>query len=106
MIEEPTPSELLVGDNKVLDHLATKYHKEDQEHPLQRRLEEIIREVLTEKEQELYYLRFGEQLAYRQIAKRLGYSSHRTFQLQINNILKKVEEALGDTDIRIATSSD
>lgn len=92
--EEVTPSETLVGDHKVLDHLATKHHKEEQEHPLQRRLETIIETVLTKKEQELYYLRFGEQLAYRQIAKHLGYSSHRTFQLQITTILKKVEKAL------------
>ncbi len=106
MSEEPRPSGVLIGDNKIMDHLATKYTKDDQEHPIQQLLEDIIRTALTEKEEELYYLRFGEQLAYRQIAKRLGYSSHRTFQLQINSILKKVEEALGHTDIRITTSSD
>lgn len=94
MSEEVAPSGLLIGDNKILDHLASKYAEESQEHPFQRRLESIIREVLTHKEQELFYLRYGEQLAFRQIAKRLGYSSHRTFQLQINTIIKKVEEAL------------
>ena len=103
--EEIKPSEVLIGDIKKLDHLATKYAKKQQEHPLQRRLEQIIDEVLTEKELELYLLRFGEQLPFRQIAKRLGYASHRTFQLQINTILKKVEEALGRTDIRNTTGS-
>ncbi len=83
-----------MGDDKLLDHLTTKYTKEPQEHPLQARLEAIVKEVLTEKELELYYMRFGEQESYRTIAKRLGYNSHRTFQLQINVILKKVKEAL------------
>ena len=94
MSEEPAPSRLLLGESKVLDHLATKYCKKLQEHPLQRRLEDIVEEVLTKQELELFYLRFGEQLPYRQIAKRLGYSSHRTFQLQIASILRKVEEGL------------
>lgn len=95
MSEEPSPSSLLIGDSKVLDHLASKYSKEQQEHPSQRRLEQAIEAALTKRELELFYLRFGEQLPYRQIAKRLGYSSHRTFQLQITSILRKVEEALG-----------
>ena len=106
MSEEVKPSPLLMDDDKVLDHLATKYYKKLQEHPLQRRLEDAIKAALSERELELYHLRFGEQLPYRQIAKRLGYSSHRTFQLQIDTILKKVEEALGHIDIRITASSD
>jgi predicted DNA-binding protein (UPF0251 family) len=85
---------------KVLDHLASLRAKERLEHPLQRRLEEIVKEVLTKKELELYYMRFGEQESYRTIAKRMNYASHRTFQLQINTILKKVREALGSTNLR------
>ncbi len=100
MNEEISHDEVLIGDMKVLDHLASLHDKERVEHPLQRRLEEIVESVLTEKELELYYLRFGEQESYRTIAKRLGYASHRTFQLQINNILKKVRKALGSTDLR------
>jgi DNA-directed RNA polymerase specialized sigma24 family protein len=99
MNEEPAQQEVLIGDMKVLDHLATKYAEKRQEHPLQGRLEDIIDDVLTESEKELFYLRFGEQLPYRQLAKRLGYKSHRTFQLQVARILKKVKEALDqDTD--------
>ena len=100
MNEEISHDEVLIGDMKLLDHLASLYAKERQEHPLQQRLEDIVKEVLTKKELELYYLRFGEQESYRTIAKRLGYASHRTFQLQINTILKKVRTALGSTDLR------
>ena len=100
MNEEVNHNEFLIGDMKVLDYLATLYHVERVEHTLQRRLEDIVADVLTEKELELYYLRFGEQESYRTIAKRLGYASHRTFQLQINTILKKVKDALGPVNLR------
>ena len=96
MREDPEQSEVLIGDMKLLDHLATKHLKERQVHPLQRVLENIIDEVLTVREKELFFLRFGEQLPYRQIARRLGYASHRTFQLQINRIIEKVRDALSD----------
>jgi DNA-directed RNA polymerase specialized sigma subunit len=102
MNEEISHDEVLIGDMKLLDHLASLHAIECEEHPLQHRLEEIVKEVLTEKELELYYMRFGEQESYRNIAKRMNYASHRTFQLQINTILKKVREALGSTDIRNA----
>ena len=102
MNEEISHNEVLIGDMKLLDHLASLHHKERVEHPLQNRLKEIIAQVLTKKEQELYYLRFGEQESYRTIAKRLGYASHRTFQLQINIILKKVRDALGSINLRDA----
>lgn len=94
MNENVPQHEVLIGDMKLLDHLATKNIKERQVHPLQELLEDIIDEVLTEKEKELFWLRFGEELPYRQIAKRLGYASHRTFQLQINKIIEKVRDAL------------
>ena len=100
MNEEISHDEILIGDTKVLDYLTTLYHVERIEHPLQRRLEEIVADVLTEKELELYYMRFGEQESYRTIAKRLDYASHRTFQLQINTILKKVKDALGPVNLR------
>ena len=100
MNEEVRNNEILVGDTKILDYLATLHHIERVEHPLQSRLEEIVADVLTEKELELYYMKFGEQESYRTIAKRLGYASHRTFQLQINTILKKVKDALGPVNLR------
>ena len=102
MNEEISHDEVLIGDMKLLDHLASLHQIKQLEHPLQRRLEEIVKKVLTKKELELYYLRFGEQESYRTIAKRLGYASHRTFQLQINIILKKVRDALGSINLRDA----
>ena len=90
------PKEVLIGDPKVLDHLATTHYVEREEHPLQERLEEIIA-TLTEWEQELYLMRFGEQLSYRQIAHRLGYASHQTFQVQIETIMRKVQDGLSNS---------
>lgn len=87
--------EVLVGDPAVLDHLATLHQEERVEHPLQQRLEEIIETVLTEKEQELYRMKFADLMSYREIAKAMGYSSHLNLQQRIARILKKVEDALG-----------
>jgi DNA-directed RNA polymerase specialized sigma subunit len=75
MNEEIPTTEVLVGDMKVLDYLATKHRKKWQEHPLQEELEDIIATELTEKERELFYLRFGEGLAFREIA-RIQVSPH------------------------------
>ena len=77
-----------------MEHLANEHDKERLEHPLQRLLEDIVEDVLTELEVELFYMRFGEGLSYREIAKQMGYSSHQTFQLKINAIMKKVREAV------------
>ncbi len=101
--EEIKGQEVLIGDDKLLNFLADKHAQGTAgPHPLQEILEKIILEELTEEEQELFYLRFGEQLAYRQIAKRLGYASHRTFQLQVERIVKKVRDALGRANVRDA----
>lgn len=87
------PNEVLVGNMLLLDYLATRHQVDKEENPLQERLETIIA-GLPEKDQELFYLRFGEQLSFRQIAKRLGYASHMTFQVQLNNIMTTVREEL------------
>lgn len=100
--EEIDHNEILIGDMKLLDHLATVNERQHEPHPYQEELERILEEVLTPEEHELFLLRFGEMLPFRQIAKRMGYKSHQTFQLKINNILKKVKEVLdGRDDIRI-----
>ncbi len=107
MNEEIAAREVLIGDMKLLDYLATKHDKESVTHPLQELLEDVIATELTEKEQELFYLRFGEGLAFREIARRMGYRSHRTFILQTKEIIEKVRNALdGRTNIRDTTGSD
>ena len=92
--EEIDHPEVLIGDMKLLDHLATTHHVDKEEHPLQEELERILEDVLTVEEHELFLLRFGEQLPFRQIAKRLDYKSHQTFQLKIAEIIRKVGEEL------------
>ena len=89
--------EILIGSDYILEALGREYDRGiTQPHPLQEKLEEIV-EGLTEMERELFYMRFGEQLSIRQIARRFGYASHQTFQLKIDALLRKVEEALDDT---------
>ena len=85
--------EILVGDDNVLDFLASKNEPAD-EHPLQRRVEQIIEEVLTDDERELFFMRFGERLPHRTIARKLGYKSHQTFQLKIQAIMDKIKKTL------------
>jgi DNA-directed RNA polymerase specialized sigma subunit len=78
----------------VLEHLAYLHSGRADPHPLQIRLEEVIEEVLDDYEKEIFYLRFGEQLSFRHIARHMGYSSHQTFQLKVEKILEKVKVAL------------
>lgn len=92
--EEIERKEVLIGDMKLLDHLATIHQRQREDHPLQIVLERILEDVLTVDEHELFLLRFGEQLAFRQIAKRMGYKSHQTFQLKVDTIIRKVGEEL------------
>ena len=104
--EEIEHNEILIGDMKLLDHLATIHQRQREDHALQVVLERIIEDVLTPEEHELFLLRFGEQLAFRQIAKRLGYKSHQTFQLKVDEIIRKVGEELGRINLRDAESTD
>jgi DNA-directed RNA polymerase specialized sigma subunit len=85
--------ETLIGDDSILEFLASKQEPGD-EHPLQRRVEEIIETHLTEDEKTLFYMRFGERLPHRTIARQLGYDSHMTFQVKIQAIMDKVRKAL------------
>jgi RNA polymerase sigma factor (sigma-70 family) len=62
--------------------------------PLQETVEDIIENELTEEERELFHLKFGERMSYRDIAKRYGYSSHMLFQVRVEKIVDKVREAL------------
>jgi DNA-directed RNA polymerase specialized sigma24 family protein len=104
--EEIDHNEILIGDMKLLDHLATVHARQREDHPLQETLERILEDTLTPEEHELFLLRFGEQLPFRQIAERMGYKSHQTFQLKINEIIRKVREELGRSNIRDAQSTD
>ena len=89
------PRENLIGDNDILDHVAQKYHRqEDLPHPLQKKIGELIESQLTDDEQEVFYLRYGERMTIRGIAERLGYSSHQVIQAKIERIQHKIKEGL------------
>ena len=95
--------EVLVGNDRVLDYLKTLVFRDDFDtHPLQELTEQAVHEALTEQEQELFLLRFGERLPIRTIARRLGYSSHQVIQVK----LKRLEEKVRLYIERAATSSD
>ncbi len=86
--------EVLIGSMSVLDYLATKFHVDVQPHPLQALIETAVTNTLTEDEQEIFWLRYGEQLPIRTIAKKLGYTSHQIIQAKIARINRKVKEYL------------
>jgi DNA-directed RNA polymerase specialized sigma subunit len=93
--------EILVGNPKKLDYLASiQDEKQQQQHPLQEIIEDIIDSVLTEHEREVFHLRFGELLSFREMAERMGYDSHMTFQYQVEKIMKKVEKGLEEWILR------
>jgi DNA-directed RNA polymerase specialized sigma24 family protein len=88
--------EKLVGDTAELDYLSTLYQGNDfdSEHPMQELVEDIVANVLTPDELEVFYLRYGEQLSIRDIAKAQGYESHYVIQVKLERIEEKVREAL------------
>ncbi len=89
------PKEILVGDTAMLDHLAQKYSREDVlPHPLQKKIEELIETQLTDNEQEIFYLRFGERMSIRKIAEQLGYTSHQIIQVKLERIKDKIKKGL------------
>ena len=87
--------EVLVGDYRTLDFLASQQAaKDDEPHPLQALLEELVDTVLTEREKIVYFMRFGERASHREIAERMGYRSHRIIQIMEERIIEKVRKAL------------
>lgn len=84
--------EVLVGDTALLDHLAGQ-QDELGEHPLQEVVEELVA-GLSELEQAVFYMRFGERAPHREIARRLGYRSHRIIQIVEEQIIEKVRLCL------------
>jgi DNA-directed RNA polymerase specialized sigma subunit len=86
--------EVLVGDQSMLDYLARKHQTDIEPHPLQERIEAAVSSMLTEDEQEIFWLRYGENLPIRAIATALGYTSHQIIQVKIARINQKVKEYL------------
>ncbi|KKL44405.1 hypothetical protein LCGC14_2366020 [marine sediment metagenome] len=84
--------EVLVGDEWKMELLAQK-HQQDSlpEHSLQLVVEMAVA-ALSAQEQEIFWMRFGELLPIRTIAKKLGYSSHQIIQAKIARIQKEVRE--------------
>ncbi len=82
-----------MGDVWKLELLAEKHGVKSgvSPHPLQEIVEEAI-SSLSAMHQEIFFMRFGEELPIRTIASNLGYSSHQIIQAKIARILKEVRE--------------
>ncbi len=84
--------EVLIGDEWQLEIWAQAYTlPPSTPHPLQVIVEEAIA-LLPPMSQEIFYMRYGEGLPIRTIAKSLGYASHQIIQAKIARILKEVRE--------------
>ena len=90
--------EVLIGDIHILDFLAEKHQTVIEPHPLQELLETAVTCMLTEDEQEIFWLRYGEMLSIRAIARTLGYTSHQIIQVKIKRINRKVKEYLNENN--------
>lgn len=82
---------------RVLDYLKTD-EGEASPHPLQELVEEFVDTQLTDDEKEVFYMRYGEQLPIREIARRQGYTSHQIIQVKMQRIEDKCERWLNDRD--------
>lgn len=90
-----TRYETPIGNIELLEALLVQSEVEETgEHPHQQKVEELVDRLFTEQEKEIYYLKYGEQLSFRQIAERLGYRSHSVAQKRVASIKKKIGEAL------------
>ena len=84
--------EVLVGDDWKMELLAQAHiHPPSMPHYLQVIVEEAIAS-LSSIHREIFYMRYGEELPIRTIAKKLGYSSHQIIQAKIARIQKEVKE--------------
>ena len=81
---------------RILDFLATKHHAGVEPHPLQQLVETAVTAMLTEDEQEIFWMRYGENLPIRAIATALGYTSHQIIQVKIERVNRKVKEYLDE----------
>ncbi len=88
--------EVLIGSSATLDHLAGLNPTTPlPPHPLQKLIEEFVATQLTDDEQELFYMRYGEQVSIRKIARALGYTSHQVIQVKLKRIEMKARLWLG-----------
>ncbi len=84
--------EVLVGDEWKMELLAQAHiQPPSTPHPLQDIVEEAIASLLP-MHREIFYMRYGEGLPIRTIARELGYSSHQIIQAKIAKIQKEVRE--------------
>ncbi len=84
--------EVLVGDDWKMELLAQAYiQPPSTQHFLQEIVEEAIAS-LSDMNREIFYMRYGEGLPIRSIAKSLGYASHQIIQAKIARIHKEVRE--------------
>jgi len=81
---------------RILDFLATKHSTNVEPHPLQKLVETAVTAMLTEDEQEIFWMRYGENLPIRAIATALGYTSHQIIQVKIERVNRKVKEYLDE----------
>ena len=98
--------EVLVGDDWKMELLAQAHIQPDSmPHSLQEIVEEAIAS-LSETHREIFYMRYGEGLPIRSIAKNLGYASHQIIQAKIARIQKEVREYVERATAESDTESD
>ena len=84
--------EVLIGDDWKMELLAQAHiQPTSTPHYLQEIVEEAITS-LSSMQQEIFFMRYGEGLPIRTIAKSLGYASHQIIQAKIARIQKEVRE--------------
>ncbi len=88
--------EILIGNDEIMDMLADQSDTPAPPHPLQELVEEAVETQLTEDEQEIFWMRFGDKLSIRAIAYALGYTSHQIIQVRLERIKRKVKEYIED----------
>ena len=82
--------EILIGDMNLLDSLMSRV-SQSEPHPLQELIEDFVG-TLSPSEREMFYMRYGEQMPIRKIARRLGYNSHMVIQVKLEKIEQKARE--------------
>lgn len=86
-----------MGSTRTLDYLAFQRDEGPSEpHPLQGAVAELVEELLTEKEKFVFFARFGERASHREIARRMGYKSHRVVQILEARLMEKIRKALDE----------
>lgn len=97
-ISKQRKREILIGDNSLFDYVIHQQDAvHDRPHPLQEIVEEAI-DALDEDLQAVFYMRYGQHMTIRAIARAQDYDGHQIIQHKLQKIEDHVRRYIKDAN--------